>query len=159
MIISLLLFFCISLLIDNNLLNKNIIFTNSIDFSYIRSKANILFGNLINKDDIYVSSEKIIYKDITPYKNGYLLTVDKNYVIKSLKNGVVIFIGDKEEFGTTVIINCDDGTNISYSSLENISVNLYDYINKDTILGSTIDNKLYLEFIRDKEYISYEEYI
>ena len=159
MFICLILFFILTITIDHNIISPNMIVSNHFDFSYIRSKTNMILGSFINKNNIYVSSEKIIYKDITPYHDGYKLTVDKNYVIKSLKNGVVVFIGNKENYGQTVIINCDDGTNISYSNLENISVNIYDYVNKDTIIGSTVNNELYLVFEKNKEYLSYEDYL
>ncbi|MCH5166428.1 MAG: M23 family metallopeptidase [Erysipelotrichales bacterium] len=159
MFICIILFFILTIVIDDNLISSNTIVSNHLDFSYIRSKTNMILGSFINKDNLYVSSEKIIYKDISPYYDGYRLIVDKNYIIKSLRSGVVVFIGNKENYGLTIIINCDDGTNISYSNLENINVNLYDYINKDTIIGSTVNNELYLVFEKNKEYLSYEEYL
>ena len=157
--IFIIIFFFLCLAIDNNFINQDVILKNSVDFSYIRSKTRILFGNFLNKKELYVTSEKIKYKDITKYQDGFKLTVDRNYVIKSLKSGVVIYIGNIEGFGKTVTVNCDDGTNISYSNLENISVKPYDYIDKNKILGSTIDNNLYLTFEKNKEYLSYEEYL
>ena len=36
---------------------------------------------------------------------------------------------------------------------------MYDYINKNTIVGSVIDNNLYLTFEKNKEYLSYDEYL
>lgn len=158
-IIAIILFFFFCILIDNNIISKNIIYENIIDFSYFRSKTNILLGNILNKKDIFVSSEKIRYKSIQKYHNSYRLEVDSSYVLKSMDNGVVVFIGNKEKLGPTVIINCDDGTNIWYSNLENISVNLYDYIAKDNIIGSSKDDYIYLTFIKDNEYQSYEEYL
>ncbi|MCX4248327.1 MAG: M23 family metallopeptidase [Bacilli bacterium] len=158
-LLSIIIFFFLCLIIDNNLINKDYILKNSIDFSYIRSKTRILFGNLINKKDMYVTSEKIIYKDITKHNNSYKLVVDNNYVIKSLSEGVVVFIGNIEGLGKTVTICSNDGVNISYSNIENISVNMYDYINKNTIVGSVIDNNLYLTFEKNKEYLSYDEYL
>lgn len=158
-LLSLIIFFFICVLIDCNIVNQDIILKSGIDFSYIRSKTNILFGTVINKKDHYVTSEKIRYKHIEKYSNGFKLTVDKNYVIKPISNGVVTFIGNLDGLGKTIIINCDDGTNISYGNLENISVNLYDYISTNTIIGSTADNYLFLVFEKNKEYLSYEEYI
>jgi len=108
---------------------------------------------------MYVTSEKIIYKDITKHNNSYKLVVDNNYVIKSLSEGVVVFIGNIEGLGKTVTICSNDGVNISYSNIENISVNMYDYINKNTIVGSVIYNNLYLTFEKNKEYLSYDEYL
>ena len=107
-LLSIIIFFFLCLIIDNNLINKDYILKNSIDFSYIRSKTRILFGNLINKKDMYVTSEKIIYKDITKHNNSYKLVVDNNYVIKSLSEGVVVFIGNIEGLGKTVTICSND---------------------------------------------------
>lgn len=158
-LLSIIIFFFLCLIIDNKLVNQDYILKNSIDFSYIRSKTRILFGNLINKKDLYVTSEKIIYKDISKYNNSYKLLVDSNYVIKSIEEGVVVFIGNIEGLGKTITVNSKNGVNISYSNIENISVNMYDYINKNTILGSVTNNNLYLTFEKNKEYLSYEEFL
>lgn len=158
-LLSIIIFFFLCLIIDNKLVNQDYILKNSIDFSYIRSKTRILFGNLINKKDLYVTSEKIIYKDISKYNNSYKLLVDSNYVIKSIEEGVVVFIGNIEGLGKTITVNSKNGVDISYSNIENISVNMYDYINKNTILGSVVDNNLYLTFEKNKEYLSYEEFL
>lgn len=146
-------------LIDVNLVSEELILKNSIDFSYIRSKTRILLGKSIKKKDFYVTSEKIKYKSISKFNNSYKLAVDSNYVIKSLRGGVVTFIGNIDSLGKTVTINCDDGTNISYSNLENISVKMYDYIDKNRVLGSTVTDTLYLTFKNSKGYLSYEEYL
>lgn len=156
---SIIVFFFICIIIDYNLIDPNIILKNNIDFSYIRSKSKILFGNPLYKKEVYVTSEKLKYYNIEEYKNGYKLKVDKNYVIKSIKSGVVIFIGNIEDINRTIKIESDDGTIISYSNLENISINMYDYVEKNQVLGSTIDNSLYLCFEKNKEYLSYEEYL
>lgn len=158
-LLAFIMFFFFCFLFDNNYLSKDIIYDNMIDFSYIRSKSNILLGKLINKKDTFVSSEKIKYKSIKKYQNSYKLEVGNNYVIKTIENGVVTFIGEKDDLGNTIIINCDDGTNIWYSNLDNISVNLYDYLSKDTIIASSQSNYIYLTFEKDNEYKSYEEYI
>ena len=42
--------------------------------------------------------------------------------------------------------------------MENINVELYDYIEKGTIIGNS-NNKLYLEFSKDGKVVSYEPYI
>lgn len=158
-LLSIIIFFFLCIIIDSKVISQDIILKNSIDFSYIRSKSKILFGRPLLKNDVYVTSEKIKYQSINPYKNGYKLLVDRNYVIKSIKEGVVIFIGNLDAQNKTIKIESDDGLIISYSNIENISVNLYDYIDKNTILGSTIDNDLYLTFEKNKEYLSYENYI
>lgn len=136
-----------------------ILFENNIDFAYIRSKTNYLFGKIILNKEKYVSSEKFRYYNIIKNDNYYQFEVDHNYVINNLKSGVVCFIGNKEELGNTVIIEGDDGLTISYSNLENININLYDYIEEGIIIGNTVDNTLILSFKKGEEYISYENII
>ena len=157
--IAMILFFFFCILIDNDILSLNKVNTSIIDFAYFRSKTNFLLGNILNKKDKFVSSEKIKYKSIDEYNSSYKLEVDSNYVVKSLKKGVVVFIGNKENLGSTVVINGDDGENIWYSNLENINVYLYDYIPEGTILGSSIGTNIYLTFEKNNQYDTYEKYL
>lgn len=161
-IIAILLFFFICTILKNDeayIKYKDILFKSNIDFSYIKSKTNILFGRLIGRNHKYVSSEKITYKSIEKIDNSFKLDVGTNYVINNIKEGTVIFIGNKDNLGTTIIINGNDGINYWYSNIENISVNLYDYIEDSTVLGSSKDNYIYLTFSKDEEYLDYEEFI
>lgn len=137
----------------------NILFKNNIDFAYIRSKTSYLFGKLILNQEKYVSSEKFRYYKIEKIEDLYLLEVDEKYVINNIKSGVVCFIGEKEGLGKTIIIEGDDGITISYSNIENINVNLYDYIESGVIIGNTIDNKLIMSFKDGDKYLSYENII
>ena len=52
--LSIIIFFFLCLAIDNNFINQDVILKNSVDFSYIRSKTRILFGNFLNKKELYV---------------------------------------------------------------------------------------------------------
>ena len=69
------------------------------------------------------------------------------------------FIGDKEEYGQTIIIQGMDGIDYWYSNVENINVKLYDYIESDNIIATAKDNKLYVLFMKDGKFLNYEEYI
>lgn len=158
-LLSIIIFFFICFVIDKNIVDNDIILKNSLDFSYIRSKSRFLFGQSLLKKDTYVTSEKIKYQKIEEYKNGYRLQVDRNYVIKNIKSGVVIFIGNTEFADKTIKIESEDGLIISYANLENISVNMYDYIDGNKILGCVVDNNFYISFEKNKEYLTYEEYL
>ena len=70
----------------------------------------------------------------------------------------MVFSGEKDGFGNTVIIQGIDGADIWYGNLENISLNLYDYIEVGTVIGNTVDEYLYLVIKKDNEYIKYEDY-
>lgn len=160
-VICIILFFLLCIFLNNdknyNKYSKKI-FEDSIDFTYIRSKTNKLLGKYGISDNKFVSSEKIKYKNINKINNSYDLEVDDNYIIKNRKEGIVIFIGDKEDLGKTIIISGIDGIEYWYSNIENISVNLYDNVKENEIIGSTIDNHLIITLMKDNEYLEYEKY-
>lgn len=156
-IISLLLFFLLSLFLKQDKYYyklHNIMFISNIDFSYIKSKTNYLLGKYIYDEEKYVSSEKLIYKNIEKIDNSYLLKVDDHLIINNLCNGVVV---SKDE--NKIIVDCDSNISITYENLENININLYDYISKGIILGNVKNDELVLTFKNGEEYISYENFI
>lgn len=142
-----------------------VVLEKNISFATINEKYKELFGssipfeNLFNKNNQTVFNSKIEYEQANKYKDGVKLTVAKNYLVPTLKNGLVIFIGDKEEYGKTVIIQQEDGVDVWYSNLDNISVKMYDYINSGEYLGEVLDDYFYLIFKKDGEILNYQEYI
>ena len=76
-----------------------------------------------------------------------------------LKNGLVIFIGEKEEYGNTVIVQQADGIDVWYSNLENVSVKMYDYVSQGDYLGETKDDYFYLIFKKEGNVLNYQDYI
>ncbi len=105
-----------------------------------------------------VFNEKLKYDEITNFKDGYELKVSINYLIPSIDTGIVTYIGEKEGYGNTLIVEYGDGLVIWYSNLENINLNMYDYVKKSQIIGE-VDNVLYLVFYKNGEIVSYENYI
>ena len=75
-----------------------------------------------------------------------------------MDSGIVIFIGDKEGYGKTVIVQQENGVDVWYSNLEEINVKLYDYIKKGNLIGM-VNQNLYLVFIKNGDVIDYKEYI
>jgi len=71
---------------------------------------------------------------------------------------MVVFIGEKENYGNTVIIENLDGVNFWYGNINTTSVKLYDYIEKGSYVGEA-NGELYLVFSRDGNYLDYEKYI
>lgn len=161
-LLSLILLILVNILIKYNTFYNMIyqsIYSYQIDYAYIRSKTKYIIGNILGNKDKYVSSNKLLYKSIEEYGNGYKLITDFHYVINAIKPGTVIFIGTKEDLGQTVIIESESGICYWYSSIENISVNLYDYIDTSTIIGSTKEDYLIITLSKDNEYLTYEENI
>ncbi len=117
----------------------------------------IPFKDLI-KDSTPVFKEKLKYNESSKYKDGVKLEVGSNYLVPSLEKGIVIFIGEKEDYGNTVIVQQQNGIDVWYSNLESISVELYDYIDSGILIGE-VNNDLYLKFISNGEVIDYKPYI
>ena len=46
-----------------------------------------------------------------------------------------------------------------YGNLQNINVELYDYVEKGKLLGEAKGTNLYLVYQKDGEYVDYKEYI
>lgn len=165
-LVCVILFLVISIICnfsDKNLLwFKNNVYDNNINFTFF----NKIYKKYINKylpfdlyDEKIVMSDKFVYSDKEKYLNGVKLNVGKNYNMKSLCGGIVVYIGDKEKLGNTVIIQGTDGVDYWYSNLDNLSVKLYDYIEKDVLIGNTKNEYVYLTFLKDGKYLDYEKYI
>ena len=148
---------------DNNFKKylKDNIFSNNISFYKIRDTYTKYFGSVLPFYDVFnvesVFNEKIEYNEINKYLDGYLLGVSYNYLVPVIRSGIVVYVGDKEGYGNTIIIESEDVI-IWYSNIIS-GVNLYDEVKKGEYLGETIDNKLYLVFKKDGEEVDYKEYI
>lgn len=155
-----------TLLINKSNNIKNIIYeniyNNYLNLAYIKKLYNNTIGDIIPfqniiKEDI-VFNEKSSYKEINKYNNGVSLKLNNN-IVNSLDSGIVIFIGNKDNFNKTVIIETSNGVEEWYGNLDSINVNLYDYVDKNTILGNTKNSTLYLEFKKGDKYLDYKEFL
>ena len=80
-------------------------------------------------------------------------------MIPALESGVVVFLGEKEEYGTTIIIEQINGVEVFYSNVNAVNLKLYDYVEKGKLIGEVKGNKLYLVFSKDGKYLNYKDYI
>lgn len=140
---------------------KTNVFSKSISFV----KINKLSKNIIGRDVFYEKNKdmKVLSNDINLNKsNKYFdaeeFKVSTNLAIGSLQSGVVIFIGDKDKYGNTIIIEGVDGYNIWYSNVTDINVKLYDYVEKGSLIASANQDKIYLLIEKDNKIYTYDEY-
>lgn len=136
-------------------LENNISFV-SINNIYQKYLSDILPNLSFFNETEPVFNETLTYSAQSKYKDGVALTVVDNYLVPILDSGMVIFVGEKEGYGKTVIIEQVDGLEVWYSNLNNYSVNLYDYVTKGSVLGEVDGDKLYLVFKKDGETLEYE---
>ena len=112
----------------------------------------------MEKDVVSVFNENIIYKEKTDYNKGVKLVVENNYLVPVIESGIVVYKGEKEGYGYTVIIQQVNGVDLWYSNIS-CDVDLYDYVEKGSLLGEVKDSNLYLYFYKNGDFIDYKAYI
>lgn len=138
------------------------VYNDNISFTKLKEVYNKYIGDSNILDKVVktepVFNEKLIYKKQEKYLDGVKLDVDSNYLVPIEESGIVVFIGEKEGYGNTVIIQRIDGIDEWYGNIDNVNVKLYDYVKKGTLLGET-SNNLYLVYKKDGNVLDYEEYL
>lgn len=150
----------------NDKFKKNVykeVYDNTISFATITKWYNSKFGSIFPIDIVpgeeRVFSEKLIYSKSSAYKDGVSLEVNANYLVPLLENGVVIFIGDKTDYGNTVIVQGENGVDIWYCNINVGDIKLYDHLTKGSFVGEAKDKHIYLVFKEDGKYVDYKDFI
>ena len=89
---------------------------NQLYKKYIGSE--LPFQELFIQKDKDVFDEKLTYEDSHIYKDGVKLTVTSSYLVPVQQSGIVVFIGEKEGYGNTVIIQQVDGVDLWYGNVD-----------------------------------------
>ena len=139
------------------------VYEDSISFAQINNWYKAKFGSSLPFSDFFeevtpVFNEQLKYSEASIYKNGVSLKVGYDYLVPALDSGIVIFIGEKEGYGKTVIVQQESGIDVWYSNLKEVNLQLYDYVKDGSLIGS-VDKNLYLVFIKNGEVVDYQEYI
>lgn len=119
----------------------------------------IPFQNYFKKEEVAVFREELSYKEAEPYLDGVKLSVTDRYLVPILEGGLVVFSGEKEGYGNTVIIQQSNGIDVWYGNLGEINVTLYEYVEKGTLLGETSGSVLTLVFKKGGTTLDYNEYL
>lgn len=162
--IAIFLSFAIIYKSNDSLKNKihKYLYTENISFTKIKKIYNKYLGGIIplkkevNTEQVF--SEKLKYNNISIYHDGIKLEVSDNYLVPALKEGMVLFIGDKDNYGKTIIIEDLNGIYYWYGNINTTSLKLYDYVEEGSFIGEA-DKTLYMVFSKDDKYLNYEEYL
>ena len=140
---------------------KKYLYEENINFTKFKEKYNKYFGKYIGeKENVEeVFTEKLEYKKKTMYKDGVKLETDEGYLIPALESGIVVYMGDKEDYGYTVIIEQINGISTWYSNINPKDIKMYDYVTKGDLIGETKDKTLYLLFEEKGKFLDYKKYI
>ena len=134
------------------------VYNTYLPFSDIKKVYDEYFLGKDNKEVVSVFNEKINYSDLNMYEDGVKLTVKKNEFINALESGVVVYVGDKDKYGNTVIVQQVNGVDVFYGNIKS-NVKMYDYIEKGSLIGESLNNNIYLVFQKEGKFVPYKEYL
>ncbi len=162
-----LIFLVVAIFSKSNSSFKNYIVSNVYenDYSFVKMKDlyDKYLGGIFPLEKMNntspVFNETIEYKNISKYYDGVKLEVTSKYLVPSLKDGMITFVGEKENYGNVIIVTTIDDVNIWYGNLGKSAVKLYDYVSKGDYLGEVMDNTLYMIFSKDNNYLDYKEFL
>lgn len=142
----------------------NKIYNNNFSFTKIKEFYNKYLGGVEALDGIVnnttpVFNETLAYTSSSVYHDGVKLEVSSSYLVPVIEEGLVVFIGKKENYGDVIIVQGIDGIDIWYGNMANTSVKLYDYVDKGTFLGEVKGNSLYLVYSKDNKFLDYNNYL
>ena len=133
----------------------------NFNFSYVNDLYKKYFGSPIPFSEVIseaVFDEKIVYDGYNEYLDGVSLNVASDYMVPIIHNGLVVFIGEKEGYGNTVIVKDSDGVDIWYSNLSSVGVKMYEYVSSGSFIGGC-SNNLYLVFKKDGNVLDFKKFI
>ena len=143
------------------------VYEENFSFAYVNSLYEKYFGSSMPFKDVFsffdktetVFNETLTYEGSEEYLDGVKIVVGSDYLIPCIETGLVVFVGEKDDYGNTVIIEQQDGTTVWYSNLKSISVKLYDYVKKGSYIGENKDDFMYLVFKKEGNIVDYKNYI
>lgn len=106
-----------------------------------------------------VSSEKLTYDSLTEIEGGVKLKVGKMNPINAIESGLVVFVGEKENLGKTLIIEQTDGVEAWYVGVDIPELKIYDYVEKNAIIGNSEEENISIYFKKKGESIDYKDYL
>lgn len=138
------------------------VYEDNFNFSYFNQLYTKYLGGVFPLDSFIktekVFNEKLNYVEEEKYRDGCKLKVEANYLVPSIESGIVVYIGDKDYYGSVVIVQQNNGVDVWYGNVTS-SLDMYDYVEKGELLGEAKDNSLYLVFEKEGKFLDYKDYI
>lgn len=136
------------------------VYDTNLSFDKFTNLYNKYFSDLKvnNKKEEAVSKTNLVYTNVEKYMDGAKFTVGSNYNVEARDSGIIVFVGEKEGYGSTIIIKQSNGVDMWYGNIKDTNYQIYDYVEKGKIIGVAQDY-LYVAFKKDGKFLNYEEYL
>lgn len=90
---------------------------------------------------------------MTQTKLGLYLDTAANEAVLSIGKGIVIYVGNQEKLGKTIMIRHQNGFESTYAMLENIDIEMDDWVEPGELIGSA-DTKMYFAIKNQFRYLN-----
>ncbi len=122
------------------------VLNSTMDFSFVNKLVNKTTNAFKDTKDTLEKTAQVsgIIEEPIKYKDGVKYLIKENSKIHLKDSGIVTFIGEKEGYNNTIIIQQSNGYYAWYGNIEKPSVKLYDYIEGGEVIGTSSDEYYYV---------------
>lgn len=131
------------------------VLNSTIDFSFVNKLSNKVTNVFkTSNNTLPVVKEENNRKE--KYKDGIKYIVNKGASVNIKDSGIVTYIGNKDGYNNTVIIQQSNGYYAWYGNIKE-EVKLYDYIESGSKIGSSLTNEYYYVLLKDNKPVNLNE--
>lgn len=131
------------------------VLNSTIDFSFVNKLSNKVTNVFkTSNNTLPVVKEENNRKE--KYKDGIKYIVNKGASVNIKDSGIVTYIGNKDGYNNTVIIQQSNGYYAWYGNIKE-EVKLYDYIESGSKIGETLTNEYYYILLKDNKPVNLNE--
>lgn len=131
------------------------VLNSTIDFSFVNKLSNKVTNIFkTSNNTLPVVKEENNRKE--RYKDGIKYIVNKGASVNIKDSGIVTYIGNKDGYNNTVIIQQSNGYYAWYGNIKE-EVKLYDYIESGSKIGETLTNEYYYILLKDNKPVNLNE--
>lgn len=131
------------------------VLNSTIDFSFVNKLSNKVTNVFkTSNNTLPVVKEENNRKE--RYKDGIKYIVNKGTSVNIKDSGIVTYIGNKDGYNNTVIIQQSNGYYAWYGNIKE-EVKLYDYIESGSKIGETLTNEYYYVLLKDNKPVNLNE--
>ena len=131
------------------------VLNSTIDFSFVNKLSNKVTNVFkTSNNTLPVVKEENNRKE--KYKDGIKYIVNKGASVNIKDSGIVTYIGNKDGYNNTIIIQQSNGYYAWYGNIKE-EVKLYDYIESGSKIGETLSNEYYYVLLKDNKPVNLNE--
>lgn len=131
------------------------VLNSTIDFSFVNKLSNKVTNVFkTSNNTLPVVKEENNRKE--RYKDGIKYIVNKGASVNIKDSGIVTYIGNKDGYNNTVVIQQSNGYYAWYGNIKE-EVKLYDYIESGSKIGETLTNEYYYILLKDNKPVNLNE--